>query len=185
MPFIELLILSVALAMDAMAVTLSNALCEPNMKRKKALMMPAAFGIFQGIMPIIGFFLGSIFSTFLMQYSGYIVFGILGFLGSRMIWEGVKELRSPGGCELPDEKLTYKTILLQAVATSIDAMAVGVTFAALDANVWTCALVIALITALCCFISLKLGSKIGLHFGPAAEAAGGVVLVIIGIKALL
>ncbi len=180
----ELLILGVALAMDAMAVTLSNALCEPNMKRSKAFAMPISFGIFQGLMPLIGFFLGTFFSDLLTRHSAWAVFAILAFLGARMIKEGYTELKEPGSCEM-SQLLTYKTLILQAVATSIDAMAVGVSLAAVGANIFAASAIIALVTCVCCFFSLALGSRLGLQFGPSAEIAGGSVLLMIAIKALL
>lgn len=184
MSLAELIVLGVALAMDAMAVTLSNSLCEPHMSRLKAWSMPISFGIFQGIMPIAGYFLGEIFSHALMSYSSWVVCFILSFLGIRMIKEGFFELKNPDGSSCDIELLSVKALILQALATSIDAMAVGVSIAVLDANIWLSSLVIAIVTALCCSVSLCLGSKLGLRFGPAAEIAGGTVLVMIALKAV-
>lgn len=186
MDILSLVLLGVALAADAMAVTLSNALCVPHMQRSKAVAMPVAFGFFQALMPVLGFFLGSFFTDFLMRYSGIVVLLILGFLGIRMVKSGIEEMNAPLECspDHNDDIFGFKTIVIQALATSIDALAVGVSFAALGANIWLAASVIGVVTCACCFIALKIGFKLGARFGAVAEVFGGIVLVAIGVKAL-
>lgn len=183
MSLAELIILGVALAMDAMAVALSNALCEPQMSRFKFWSMPLIFGLFQGLMPLIGYAFGELFSEALMAYSSWIVCFILGFLGIRMMREGIQELKnSSEDSSCSSELLSFTSLFLQALATSIDAMAVGVSLAVLGAHIHLAAFVIAVVTAVCCLFSLFLGSRFGVRFGSRAEVAGGMVLVMIALK---
>ena len=124
---LEALVLGVALAMDAMAVTLSNSLCEPDMPTSKKLAMPVLFALFQMAMPIAGFFGGTLVAPLIEAYAGIVSLVILGFVGGKMIWEAVQELREPEQC--PTTHLTYPTIFFEAIATSIDAFIVGVSLA--------------------------------------------------------
>ena len=180
---VEALVLGVALAMDAMAVTLSNSLCEPDMPRGKKLAMPAMFAVFQMAMPIAGFFGGTLVAPLIEAYAGIVSLAILGFVGGKMIVEAVRELREPEEC--PTARLTYTTIFFEAIATSIDAFIVGVSLAASGANIVLYGGAIGIMTFLCCVAMLLVGRRLGAHFGPRAEVAGGVVLIIIGLKALL
>ncbi|HIU04777.1 MAG TPA: manganese efflux pump [Candidatus Coprousia avicola] len=180
---IEALVLGVALAMDAMAVTLSNSLCEPDMPRGKKLAMPVMFAVFQMAMPIAGFFGGTLVAPLIEAYAGIVSLAILGFVGGKMIVEAVRELREPEEC--PTARLTYTTIFFEAIATSIDAFIVGVSLAASGANIVLYGGAIGIMTFLCCVAMLLVGRRLGAHFGPRAEVAGGVVLIIIGLKAFL
>lgn len=180
---IEALVLGVALAMDAMAVTLSNSLCEPDMPRGKKLAMPVMFAVFQMAMPIAGFFGGTLIAPLIEAYAGIVSLAILGFVGGKMIVEAVRELREPEEC--PTARLTYTTIFFEAIATSIDAFIVGVSLAASGANIVLYGGAIGIMTFLCCVAMLLVGRRLGAHFGPRAEVAGGVVLIIIGLKAFL
>ena len=125
---VEALVLGVALAMDAMAVTLSNSLCEPDMPRSKKFAMPVAFALFQMGMPIAGFFGGTLVAPLIEAYAGIVSLVILGFVGGKMVWEAVHEMREPESCS--SSRLTWPTIGMEAIATSIDAFVVGVSFAA-------------------------------------------------------
>ena len=184
MGFPALVILSFALAMDAMAVTLSNALCIPAMGKPKKVAMVVAFGLFQGLMPVIGYVLGDIASVFLERFGGWVTLVVLGFIGIQMAIDGIKEIRDPGLCDLENDTLTYRSILIQAVATSIDALLVGVSFAVAGVSLWIAAPLIAVITAICCFAALLLGAKLGLRFGSMAKVAGGLFLIGIGVRSL-
>ena len=180
---IEALALGVALAMDAMAVTLSNALCEPGMPRAKKLAMPIMFALFQMGMPILGYCGGTLIAPIIEAYAGIVSLAILGFVGGKMIVEAGRELREPESC--PAEGLTYRTIFFEAIATSIDAFVVGVSLAASGANMVLYGGAIGVTTLVCCLIVLVIGRRLGSHFGPKAEVAGGIVLIIIGLKAFL
>lgn len=179
----QALILGVALAMDAMAVTLSNSLCEPDMPAAKKLAMPIMFAVFQMAMPIAGFFGGTLIAPVIDAYAGIVSFVILAFVGGKMLVEAVQELREPESCSTA--ALTYKTIFFEAIATSIDAFVVGVSLAASRANIVLYGGAIGVTTFACCLIVLAIGRKLGAHFGPRAQVAGGIVLIAIGVKALI
>lgn len=180
---VEALVLGVALAMDAMAVTLSNSLCEPDMPASKKYAMPVLFALFQMGMPIVGFFGGTLVAPLIDAYAGIVSFVILGFVGGKMIWEAIHELREPESC--PAAGLTWPTLAMEAVATSIDAFVVGVSLAASGKNIVLYGGAIGVTTFACCLAVLIVGRRLGQHFGPRATVAGGIVLICIGFKALL
>ena len=179
----EAVLLGIALAMDAMAVTLSNALCEPHMSRAKKLSMPIAFAIFQVAMPVAGFAGGQLIAPLIDAYAGWVSFIILAFVGGKMVWEAIHELREPEACKTTS--LTYTTVFLEAIATSIDAFVVGVSFAATGKNIVLYSGAIGITTLFCCLFVLALGRRLGERFGAHAQIAGGIVLVIIGLESLL
>lgn len=180
---LQAVVLGVALAMDAMAVTLSNSLCEPDMPASKKVAMPAMFALFQMAMPIAGFFGGTLIAPVIEAYAGIVSLVILAFVGGKMVVEALRELRKPESC--PAGGLTFGTIFFEAIATSIDAFVVGVSLAASGANIVLYGGSIGVTTLLCCFLVLAVGRRLGSHFGPKAEIAGGIVLIIIGLRAFL
>ena len=175
--------LGVALAMDAMAVTLSNTLCEPDMPRSKKYAMPVLFALFQMGMPIAGFFGGMLIAPLIEAYAGIVSFAILAFVGGKMLVEAVRELREPEACA--PTRLAWGELAMESVATSIDAFVVGVSLAASGANIALYGAMIGITTFACCLFVLQLGKRLGERFGAHAQVAGGVVLVLIGLKALL
>lgn len=179
----ESIVLGVALAMDAMAVTLSNSLCEPDMPASKKIAMPVAFAVFQVAMPVAGYFGGSLVASLIEAYAGIVSFIILAFVGGKMVFEAARELREPESC--PASRLTWPMIGMEAVATSIDAFIVGVSFAAGGKDIVLYSGMIGVTTLLCCLFVLALGRRLGEHFGSWAQVAGGIVLIGIGLKALL
>lgn len=182
MSITEIVILGLALSMDAFAVTISNSFAYPKISRARSFSMPLAFGFFQFLMPVVGFVLGQLVSEFITQYAGIITFVILGFIGGKMIWDAFHEEE---GEEASEQTLTMPVLLLQAVATSIDALAVGVSFAALEVNVLTSSGIIGITTALTCVVALTIGKRFGNALGEKATIIGGVALVLIGLKSLL
>lgn len=182
MSITEIVILGLALSMDAFAVTISNSFAYPKISRARSFSMPLAFGFFQFLMPVVGFVLGQLVSEFITQYAGIITFVILGFIGGKMIWDAFHEEE---GEEASGQTLTMPVLLFQAVATSIDALAVGVSFAALEVNVLTSSGIIGITTALTCVVALTIGKRFGNALGEKATIIGGVVLVLIGLKSLL
>mgnify|MGYP004457444381 FL=1 len=182
MSIVEIVILGLALSMDAFAVTISNSFAYPNISRARSFSMPLAFGFFQFLMPVVGFVLGQLVSEFITQYAGIITFVILGFIGGKMIWDAFHEEE---GEEASGQTLTVPVLLFQAVATSIDALAVGVSFAALEVNVLTSSGIIGITTALTCAVALIIGKRFGNALGEKATIIGGVVLILIGLKSLL
>ena len=174
----EIVLIGIALSMDAFAVCIASSMVYTNMTGLRKLSMPILFGLFQGIMPILGFFLGSLFASFI-EKSGPISLLILGIIGINMIREGLAKDE-----ETEPKKLTLWILLVQAVATSIDAFAVGVSFAANSANIWQSAPIIAVTTFVLSLIALFVGTKAGEKLGDKAEILGGIILIIIGIKSL-
>lgn len=180
---IEAIVLGVALAMDAMAVTLSNSLCEPDMPRSKKIAMPVAFAIFQVAMPVAGYFGGTLIAEYIEAYAGIVSLFILAFVGGKMVIEAVQELREPETHEATS--LTWGMIGMEAIATSIDAFIVGVSFAAEGVDIVLYAGMIGVTTFFCCMFVLLLGRRLGERFGARAQIVGGLVLIGIGIKAFL
>jgi len=181
---IEVILLGVALSADAMSVTLANMLSHPRMSHLRALAFPLAFGFFQWLMPVIGYYAGSVVSDLLTKIAGPVTLILLGFIGGKMIWEALHEDDE----EIHADKLTHiatGAIIVQAIATSIDALAVGVSFAATQTPVMINAIIIGICTFLLCVLMVFIGRKLGSQFGQKAEIVGGLVLIAIGIKAML
>lgn len=175
--------------MDAFAVTISNTFCYRGASKVRLFMLPVAFGVFQGLMPLLGYFLGGIVGGFIEQYCGIVTLVILGFIGGNMIKEGVEEIRERKAgkaevCSLDVQRLTAKIVLVQAVATSIDAFAVGVSLRAASVEIVSAALIITLTTFVCCLVALAVGKRFGTLLGDRAQIVGGAVLVLIGLKAM-
>lgn len=193
MGLLEIIVLGVALSADAFAVTISNTFVYASESRSRLMLMPLMFGLFQGLMPVAGYLLGGLAAEVIETYAGVITLVILGLVGGNMIREGVCALRGAGEQDGPEEpgagpvarRLTLVTVLAQAIATAIDAFAVGVSLRAQAVSVVVAAPVIALTTFLCCVAALALGRKLGEVLGDRAQVAGGVVLVLIGLKAFL
>ncbi len=179
MSIYEIVLIGIALSMDAFAVSVAASMVYTNMTASWKLRMPAAFGLFQGIMPILGFYLGSLFADFIETWSGPISLLILGVIGINMIREGLSKED-----EREEKVLTFKILFVQAVATSIDAFAVGVSFAANGADIWLSAPIIAATTFLLSLPAVFIGVRAGEKLGHKAEILGGIILIIIGIKAM-
>ena len=181
---LTLIVLALGLAMDAFAVSMSNVLCFEKYDKKNMLMSSITFGIFQGIMPIIGFYLGTVFYHLISVVDHWIALILLGIIGGKMVIEGVKALNNPECC--PEEtQFTTRVLLMQGIATSIDALAVGISFAALSTNIYFAASVIMIITFIACIIAGLLGKKFGAVMGDKAQIIGGVILIIIGLKTFI
>ncbi len=185
MSVIEMILLGVGLAMDAVAVSITNGMVYGNITRAKYVSMPVLFGLFQLMMPVAGYYAGSLFGEFLKEHSGLVVLIILGVIGARMIIEGLKKLVSgvDDSVASAGRDLSFATVLLQAVATSIDAFAVGVGLRAADANMWITVCIIGIVTAVLVTAALFAGKKLGQLLGKYSEIAGGAILLAIGIRA--
>ncbi|MBU5487917.1 manganese efflux pump MntP family protein [Clostridium sp. MSJ-8] len=151
------------------------------MTKDKEASMPIFFGLFQGIMPILGFYAGSLFEELITRYSGIVTLLVLGTIGINMIREGISKEEETRNKSI----LTYKILFFQAIATSIDAFAVGVSFCAIGVNVFSSAIIIAITTFLCSIVAIIIGRKFGDVLGEKAHILGGVILIIIGIKSIL
>lgn len=181
---LTLFLIALGLSMDAFAVSISNGMCYRGFGRGQAVAAAFSFGLFQMVMPIIGYLAGRTFSDAISAADHWIALVLLGFIGGKMIFDGIHELRHPEGCS-PDHLFTLKVLFLQAVATSIDALAVGVSFAVMQVNIFTAAAFIGTVTFVCCIIGAMLGRRFGLLLGSRAQVFGGVILVGIGVHIFL
>lgn len=191
MGYIEILLTGVALAMDAFAVSICKGIQMPKLKKSHLFIIAIFFGGFQMLMPIIGWLLGSQFVQYIEKFDHWIAFGLLAFIGIKMMVEAFKkEDCEECGCE---GKLNVKELFLLAIATSIDALAVGLTFALYpNINIVSATAIIGIVTFIICAVGvlighlcIKLGGKLGEKFKFIAELLGGAVLVGIGIKLLV
>ena len=235
MSLFELLITGLALSMDAFAVTIANVCSATNSAgasasgasagasaagaKRRLLAVPVVFWLFQGLMPLVGYFAGSFAATLIDRYAGVIALVILAFIGGKMVWDGARSLKdakgsgtgeqsgsgtgersgsatgkgalgAPSGAEdvlrpsapPASAPLTLPALLAQGVATSIDALIVGVSFLALGVNIWAASSIIAVTTFVFC-LALVIGKRFGVLLGDKAQIAGGAVLILIGLKA--
>ena len=180
MDIIQLLILAVSLSMDAFAVAICKGLAFGRIRLRQALVVGLYFGVFQAAMPTIGYFLGMGFRQYIESFDHWIAFGLLAFLGVRMIIEAVR-----GGEEEVSSSLDIREMTLLAIATSIDALAAGISLSVLDASIGTAALFIGIITFTLSVVAVYIGGYIGAKFKKPAELAGGAALVLLGIKVLI
>lgn len=191
MDLFTLLLLAIGLSMDAFAVSVCKGLAMPKIKLKNCAIVGLWFGGFQGLMPFIGYILGVQFASYIDAFSSWIAFILLSFIGGNMIREALKD----EGCDnTEDSGLGIKEMFLLAVATSIDALAVGITFACVPVhltgsltpfmNTLAGCLIIALITCLISVTGVKIGNVFGSRYKKKAEIAGGIILVLLGIKIL-
>ena len=187
MDLITLLGISVAVSMDAFSVSICKGLATKNFSIKTALLCGLWFGFFQALMPVIGFFLGSQFEHFITNIDHWIAFALLSFIGINMIREALNENEITDVEQQPivDNQGTstgFKTMLGLAIATSIDALAVGVTFAFLKVNIWFSVMIIGITTFLFSFVGVKIGNVFGSRYSKTAEIIGGVILILLGLK---
>ena len=180
MSFLELLLVAVGLSMDAFAVAVCRGLEMRRIDYRQALLIAVFFGGFQALMPVVGYLLGAGFERYISAFDHWIAFALLAFIGGKMIWEAVR-----GGEEEQPQELDLKMLLMMAVATSIDALAVGITFAFLRMDILSSALTIGATTFLISFGGVAAGNRFGARYKQKAEIVGGVVLVLIGVKILL
>ncbi len=180
MGIIELVILSVGLAMDAFAVAVCKGLSMQKMNWEKGLIIGAYFGIFQALMPLIGYMLGVNFQENIQSVDHWIAFILLGIIGINMLKEAVTQEK-----ENSNDSVKFKDMLILAVATSIDALAVGITFAFLKVEVWLAITLIGIITFAISVAGVKIGNVFGCKYEKKAEFAGGLILILLGVKILL
>lgn len=186
MNFIALIFTEFALSMDAFAVSITKGMTIKNLKKSTALKMALAFGVFQGGMPLLGWALGISFESYIKSIDHWIAFILLGFIGFNMI-KGFFDDRKEGkeselefSATADEHDLSNKEIIMLAVATSIDALAVGISFAFLNVSIIPAASIICIITFLVCVVGVFVGNKVGDIFNGYAELVGGVILILIG-----
>lgn len=179
MSIAELFVLAVGLSMDAFAVSICKGLSLGKIKTRHMMIAGAWFGGFQALMPLIGYFLGSFLAEMITKYAHWIAFVLLLFLGGKMVKEAFSEEESV------DPSMDARNMLLLAVATSIDALAVGVTFAFLQVAILPAVSFIGVIAFLCSAVGVKIGSIFGDKYSKKAQITGGIILILIGVKILL
>ncbi|MGN0611223.1 MAG: manganese efflux pump MntP family protein [Ruminiclostridium sp.] len=181
MGLVELFLIAVGLSMDAFAVSVCKGLSERSLKAKHYIIIGAWFGGFQALMPLIGYLLGSAFEQYITSFDHWVAFILLALIGGNMIREAFSKDE-----EEQDASFGFKTMLLLAIATSIDALAVGITFALLpDVNIFAAISLIGVTTFVLSAIGLKVGNVFGAKYKAKAEFVGGVILILIGTKILL
>ena len=180
----ELVLVGIGLSMDAFAVSMCKGLGMKKINYAHGASIALFFGVFQGIMPLVGWLLGTQFERYITSIDHWIAFVLLAYIGGKMIWDAFHEKEEPEEDELT-QKLDLKELFILAVATSIDALAVGITFAFLQVNIVPAVSLIAVITFTISFVGVLIGNKFGTRYQTKAEIAGGAVLVLIGVKILL
>ncbi len=181
MTFGDIFLIGLGLSMDAVAVSVANGLAYPKLSLPKKLSMPISFGLFQGIMPLFGFWAGTLFSDIISRYAGITTFLVLCFIGGKMLWDA---FHPSDDHERSLPKFSFGMLMAQAVATSIDAFAVGVSFCAIGINIATAVPIIAVITLICSAIALYAGKVFGEKIGGRAQFIGGILLIFMGVSAL-
>ena len=174
--------IAVGLSMDALAVSVANGIMIKQLRVQHAFRIAFSFGFFQAMMPLIGWAAGITFSQYIKAVDHWIAFVLLVLVGGRMIWESLSSARKD---EAQRNCLHFPTLLVLSIATSIDALAVGVSFAFLDLVIWLPIVIIGLITFIICFIGIYIGNKAGSVFGTKLGLIGGLILIGIGMKILL
>ena len=181
MGLVELFLIAVGLSMDAFAVSICQGLGMPKLNLKHAAIIAVFFGGFQALMPVLGWILGEQFAHYVTAVSHWIAFALLAFIGGKMLWEAFHEdddYEHTG-------QLDIKGLFMLAIATSIDALAVGVTFAFLDVAIAPSAALIGVTTFVISFAGVAIGHQFGGRWEKPSTIAGGIVLVLIGVEILL
>ncbi len=180
MDLLSIILIAIGLSMDSFAVSVTNGLTIKDLNVKKVLLISFSLAFFQAMMPLIGWFAGIGIEESIKEYDHWIAFGLLSFIGVKMIYEGLQKDKSE-----KDIELKILTLIGQSFATSIDAFAVGISFAFLSLSIVTPVLVIGLVTFMASIIGLQLGKYIGKRAGKSVEILGGIVLLGIGFKILM
>ena len=181
MSFIELLLIAIGLSMDAFSVSICKGLTTKVFSWRMALVCGLWFGLFQALMPTMGYFLGAQFQEMIEAYDHWIAFSVLALIGANMIREALSKKEE----ESTNTALDFKTMFLLAIATSIDALAVGVSFACIQVKLWSSVLIIGLTTFVFSVLGVKIGNVFGARYEKLAGVFGGIILIIIGLKILL
>lgn len=179
MDILEILLIAAAVSMDAFAVSICKGLSVSRIRPFHVLSTGLWFGGFQALMPLVGYLLGASFADAVANVDHWIAFLLLGFIGANMI----KESFDKDECHY-DPDFSFRTMLVLAVATSIDALAVGVTFAFLNVNIWLAVLLIGIITMITSMLGVKIGNIFGCRYKSKAEFAGGFILILMGLRIL-
>ncbi|MDF2541761.1 MAG: hypothetical protein K0S47_1479 [Herbinix sp.] len=181
MDIITLFLLAIGLSADAFAVSITNGMSSRHISKKNVLATAFTFGFFQAAMPTIGFLLGRTFSEIICRYQHWVALFLLGAIGVNMVIDSIKERKNPESCSMKNI-FTMKNLVLQGIATSIDALAAGVSLAVMEINIFTAVLFIGVVTFVCCSIGVYIGKRFGCLLGVRAKLLGGIILIMLGIK---
>ena len=185
MGLVDLLLIGVGLSMDAFAVAVCKGLAMPRLNMKQAAVIALFFGVFQALMPALGWALGTQFAGFVTSVSLWIAFALLAFIGGKMLWDVFHDAESGEEVAGSSFKLDVKELFLLAVATSIDALAVGITFAFLQVDIVSSVSIIGITTFVLSLVGVAAGHAFGSRYERPAQVVGGVVLIGIGVKILI
>lgn len=183
--WLEIILIGVGLSMDAFAVAVCKGLAMRRINIRRALVIGIYFGGFQALMPFLGWLLGKEFRRYIESIDHWVAFGLLAFIGVKMILEAIRSKNQEISPEDFDKPLNHKEMLLLAIATSIDALAVGISFAAIGTPIFPAILMIGWITFGLSILGVIVGNLFGNRFEKYAEIAGGVILILIGVKILI
>ena len=184
MGFVELFLIAVSLSMDAFAVSVCKGLCMKRLDVRQAVVIALFFGGFQALMPLAGWALGTQFEALITPVDHWIAFVLLGIIGSKMLWDAFHEDDEELSCPA-DGKLDLRELVMLAVATSIDALAVGITFAFLRVDIAVSVGLIGITTFVLSIVGVAVGHRFGAKYEKPATIVGGIVLILIGLKILL
>jgi putative Mn2+ efflux pump MntP len=179
--FLEILIIAISMAMDAFAVCLGAGTQERNSAARPTFRLAFHFGLFQFLMPMLGWFAGETIARYISSYDHWMAFILLAFVGGRMVWSGIH----PEQDSYRNDPSRGWTLVLLSLAVSIDALAVGLSLGIIGVTIWVPAVVIGIVTGLVSWLGLQLGNKLGEKFGKRMEVLGGIVLILLGLRILL
>ncbi len=182
MPLWTLLLLALGVSADAFAVALGKGLAVRRNVLRNALVLAAAFGLFQALMPLLGWMLGAAFADVIAPFDHWIAFVLLAAVGGKMLWEALHKEEDD---EASEDGFTVREVLILSVATSIDALAVGVSLSFFDISIWFAIAVIGVVTFLCSVVAVLIGHRVGTRYRRPAEIIGGLVLIGIGASILI
>jgi putative Mn2+ efflux pump MntP len=181
MDYLTLIGIALGLSFDTFAVSLSCGVVQSRIRFGEAMRIAFVLALFQGAMPVLGYFLGSTVSGYIVSFDHWVAFGLLLFLGARMIREGMK-----GESDRPEQDFRKPSVLLtMAIGTSIDALAVGISFAFLDVQIWNAGIIIGAVTFFASMTAVRIGKSAGSRLGSRVEILGGIILAAIGVKILI
>lgn len=183
MSFIEIFLIGIGLSMDAFAVSICKGLAMPKLNAKHTAVIGLFFGGFQALMPLAGYYVSNCFAKYIQTFDHWIVFILLSFIGGHMLISGIKGEEETDKTKL--QKLDIVELFILAVATSIDALAVGVSFAFLNVNIWHAITIIGITTLILSVVGVVIGHCFGAKYKDKAEIVGGAILIAIGVKILL
>lgn len=183
--FVEIFLIGIGLSMDAFAVSVCKGLGMHRVNYAHALVIALFFGVFQGLMPVIGWLVGSTFAVYVTAVDHWIAFALLALVGGKMLWDAFHDEDAEEDDETSTQKLDLRELFMLAIATSIDALAVGISFSFLQIDIVAAALIIGCTTFVLSLVGVVVGNRFGARFEKPSQIAGGIVLIAIGLKILL